>query len=224
MRAHFTQRALLLSTLAILPWTAHAATPQYALSLYGDIKYPENFTHFDYVNPDAPKGGTLRLSAIGTFDNLNPYIIKGNAANGVDSLTNPTLMVQAYDEPFTLYGYVAQSVNLADDRSSITFNLNPNAKWDDGEPLTAHDVEWTFNTLVKDGTPFYRAYYADVTKVTATDDLHVTFNFASKNNRELPLIVAQLPILPERVHIFTASSKEPRYKSFRSLHFSHKAI
>ncbi len=191
------ERTILTMALGFLCIPAHASTQQYALSLYGDIKYPADFTHFNYVNPDAPKGGALRLSAIGTFDNLNPYIIKGNAASGVDALTNPTLMVQAYDEPFTLYGYVAHSVDLADDRSSITFNINPQAKWDDGEPLTAHDVEWTFNTLVKNGTPFYRAYYADVTKVTVSDDLHVTFNFASKNNRELPLIVAQLPILPE---------------------------
>lgn len=183
--------------LLCLPAATHAATPSYALSLYGDVKYPENFAHFEYVNPEAPKGGTLKLSAIGSFDNLNPYIIKGSPASGVDSLTNPALMAQAHDEPFTLYGYVAETVELADDRSSVTFNLNPNARWDDGKKITASDVIWTFNTLIKDGQPFYRAYYADVKEAVAESPHRVTFRFAHANNRELPLIVAQLPVLPE---------------------------
>ncbi|MCB1550811.1 MAG: ABC transporter substrate-binding protein [Alphaproteobacteria bacterium] len=180
----------------ILPVASHAAEPQYALSLYGDIKYAPDFTHFDYTNPDAPKGGVLKLSSIGSFDNLNPYIIKGSTADAIDALTNPTLMAQSYDEPFTMYGYVAETVELADDRSTISFNLHPEARWDDGTKLTANDVVWTFNTLIKDGAPFYRAYYADVTNVTADNAERVTFSFAQKNNRELPLIIAQMPILP----------------------------
>lgn len=190
----------LLTTALLLTFSAvplHSAAADYAVSLYGDIKYPENFTHFDYVNPDAPKGGTLKLSSIGTFDNVNPYIIKGAAADGVDALTNPTLMVQSYDEPFTMYGYVATDAKVAADKSSVTFTLNQSAKWDDGEALTAGDIVWTFNTLTKDGAPFYRAYYADVKDVTADAADKVTFHLSGNNNRELPLIIAQMPILPE---------------------------
>lgn len=193
-----TRTSLLAVSLAsIIALPAHAAAPQHALSLYGDIKYKEGFTHFDYVNPDAPKGGALRLSAIGTFDSLNPYIVKGSPASGLGELTTPTLMTQTYDEPFTMYGYVADTAELADDRSSVTFNLNKDAKWDDGEALTADDVVWSFKTLTTEGAPFYKAYFADVTDVKADGPLKVTFNFAAKNNRELPLIVGQMPILPK---------------------------
>lgn len=181
--------------LILFTTTAHAAEPQYALSLYGDIKYPADFTHFNYVNPDAPKGGELKLSAIGTYDNINPYIIKGAPASGVDALTNPTLMAQSYDEPFTMYGYVAETVELADDKSTVSFNINKKARWNDGSPVTADDIVWTFETLTTQGAPFYRAYYADITKATADTPSRVTFHMAARNNRELPLIIAQMPIL-----------------------------
>lgn len=180
----------------LFPNMGRAADPSHALSLYGDVKYPANFSHFGHTNPDAPKGGTLRLSAIGSFDNLNPFILKGSPADGIDALTIPTLMTQSYDEPFTLYGYVAKTATLADDRSSVTFELRKEAVWNDGEPITAQDVVWTFTTLMKDGAPFYKAYYADVKDVRAVDTQHVIFSFANGKNRELPLIVAQLPILP----------------------------
>lgn len=185
-------------TLLTLPATSTAfAAPRPAISLYGDLKYPANFTHFSYVNPDAPKGGTLHLSAIGSFDNLNPYIIKGEAAEGVDALTNVTLMTQSYDEPFSMYAQLADTVDLADDRASMTFHLNPKAIWDDGTPITADDVVWTFTTLTKDGAPFYRAYYADVATAKAVNAHSVTFTFKTATNRELPLILAQMPILPK---------------------------
>ncbi len=184
-------------TLALLSTQSFAASPQSAISLYGDLKYGEDFKHFSYVNPDAPKGGALKLPAIGSFDNLNPYIIKGESADGVDALTNITLMTQSYDEPFSMYALLANTVERADDNSSITFNLNPKAVWDDGQKITADDVVWTFNTLQKDGAPFYRAYYADVANVVADNATRVTFTFKTKTNRELPLIIAQMPILPK---------------------------
>lgn len=180
----------------LLPISAHA-TPEPFLSLYGDVKYKSGFTHFDYTNPDAPKGGTLRLSALGTFDSFNPYIIKGNPAAGINTLTSISLMEQSYDEPFTMYGFLAETVERAEDNSSVTFNLNKSAVWDDGQPITADDVVWTFNTLVKDGAPFYRAYYADVKEVTANSPTQVTFKFVTSLNRELPLIIAQMNILPK---------------------------
>lgn len=182
--------------LGLLISPAFASSPQEGLSLYGDLKYSKNFEHFDYTNPDAPKGGTLRLSAIGSFDNLNPHIIKGSPASGVSALTALTLMEQSYDEPFSMYGYVAASVEKPDDNSSITFNLRPTATWDDGTPITADDVAWSFKTLTEQGLPFYRAYYADVDAVKVESQNRVTFTFKVKDNRELPLIIGQMPILP----------------------------
>ena len=195
------KRLPLLLTLGLLSFSALTnnvmAAPQPAISLYGDLKYSAAFTHFDYVNPDAPKGGELKLSALGSFDNLNPYIIKGEAASGVDALTNVSLMTQSYDEAFSMYGLLAESVDLAEDRSAITFNLYSKAVWDDGKPITADDVVWTFNILMTNGQPFYRAYYADVDTVTANSPTSVTFKFKTKGNRELPLIIAQMPVLPK---------------------------
>jgi microcin C transport system substrate-binding protein len=187
---------LFLALTVCIPSFASAA-PKTSLSLYGDIKYSSDFTHFDYVNPDAPKGGVLRLPAIGSFDTLHPYIIKGQSADGVDALTGITLMTQSYDEPFSMYAYLASSVERADDNLSITFNLNSNAVWNDKTPITAHDVMWTFNTLIKEGAPFYRAYYNDVKAVTAINDKIVKFDFKTNQNKELPLIIAQMPILPK---------------------------
>jgi microcin C transport system substrate-binding protein len=180
--------------LAVFPAQAE---PQHAIALHGDVKYPVTFTHFDYVNPDAPKGGTLRLPSIGTFDSLNPFIVKGVPADGIGSLTIATLMEQAYDEPFSMYGLIAESVDLADDRASVSFTLRPQAKWDDGSPITADDVVWTFETLMKDGSPFYKAYYGDVKEVKADTPVRVTFIFKNGDNRELPLILAQMPVLPK---------------------------
>lgn len=193
----FVMRLLAMTIIILSGSNAFAATPQHAMSLYGDLKYKPDFTHFDYVNPQAPKGGTLKLPSIGSFDNLNPYIIKGESAEGVDALTTVTLMTQSYDEAFSMYAQLAETVERPDDNGSITFNLYPKATWDDGHPITADDVVWTFNTLTKDGAPFYRAYYADVETVKADSKTRVTFIFKTKENRELPLIIAQMPILPK---------------------------
>lgn len=191
-------RKILLALSITCLWASPAlAAPQTSMSLYGDIKYPLGFTHFDYVNPNAPQGGALKLPAIGSFDTLNPYVIKGQAASGVDSLTGITLMTQSYDEPFSMYAYLASSVERSPNNLSITFNLNSNATWNDKTPITADDVVWSFNTLMKDGAPFYRAYYADVSNVKALDKKTVTFEFKTNQNKELPLIIAQMPILPK---------------------------
>jgi microcin C transport system substrate-binding protein len=204
-------KALALLTLCLMPITAMASA-QTSLSLYGDVKYADGFTHFDYVNPNAPKGGILRLPSIGSFDTLHPYIMKGQAADGIDSLTSVSLMSQSYDEPFTLYPFVASTVTRADDNSSISFDLNPKAVWSDGKLITANDVVWTFNTLMKDGLPFYRAYYADVGQVTAIDADTVSFSLKNQQNKELPLIIAQMPILPSHYWAdkdFTATTLTP---------------
>lgn len=180
---------------------AATAMPRYAIAMHGDLKYPENYTHMDYVNPDAPKGGFLKLSSVGTFDSLNPYIVKGAAADGMAILGQTfiydSLMEQASDEPFSMYGLLAESIERPADNSWVAFNLRPEAKWEDGTQVTADDVIWTFNMLLEKGAPFYKAYYGDVRKVVATSPTRVMFIFGHADNAELPLIISQLPVLPK---------------------------
>jgi microcin C transport system substrate-binding protein len=173
------------------------AAPQHAITLYGEApKYPANFQHFDYVNPDAPKGGTLRLSDSSGFDSLNPFISKGVPAGQV-GLIYDTLLTQSLDEPMTEYGLVASAIERAPDNTWVRFTLRPEARFNDGHPLRAEDVVFTFATLIKDGSPFFRSYYADVDQAIAEDPLHVLFKFKTGSNRELPLILGQLPVLPK---------------------------
>ncbi|MBV4499314.1 extracellular solute-binding protein [Pseudomonas shirazensis] len=173
------------------------AAPQHALTLYDEPpKYPASFKHFDYVNPDAPKGGTFRQSGFGGFDSLNPFINKGVTAENVGSIYD-TLMRQSLDEPFTEYGLVADKIEKAPDNSWVRFYLRPEARFHDGHPMRADDVVWTFNTLVSQGAPLYKVYYGDVAEVIAEDPLKVLFKFKHKINRELPLILGQLPVLPK---------------------------
>ncbi len=182
---------------AAAPAPPHAAGPVHALSMYGDLKYGPGFRHFDYVNPDAPKGGDVRLEAIGTFDTLNPFVLKGVAAAGIGE-TFDTLMVGSADEPFSEYGLIAESVELAPDRSWVAFTLRPEARFQDGSPITVEDVVWTFQTLRTKGHPFYRSYYAHVGGVAAAGPRTVRFTFKPGDNRELPLIVGQMPVLSKR--------------------------
>ena len=177
--------------------TASQPLPQHALTLYDEApKYAVDFQHFDYANPDAPKGGTLRLAGFGGFDSLNPYISRGTSADNLN-LIYDTLTFHALDEPFTEYGLIAGSMEKAQDGTWVRFHLRPEARFHDGEAITAEDVVFTFNTLVEQGAPFYRAYYGDVQEVVADDPHTVTFHFHHGNNRELPLVLGQLPVLPK---------------------------
>ncbi|MDB5477572.1 MAG: bacterial extracellular solute-binding s, 5 Middle family protein [Alphaproteobacteria bacterium] len=199
-----------LAIIAVLsmPGMALAQTPVPAvpaLALHGSPKYGADFTHVDYVNPDAPKGGNLTLDAPGSFDSLNPYIIKGLPASGLGMIYQ-TLMEKSLDEPMTSYGLVAETVTMPEDRSWVSFKLREQARWQDGKPLTAEDVVWSFNTLIKQGQPFYRSYYANVQDVAAVNAHEVKFMFKEKNNRELPLIVGDLPILPK--HYWTSEGRD----------------
>lgn len=206
----------LLSFITLLPFAASAQEapaapaqeaappqPRYAMALHGDPKYPPDFTHVDYANPDAPKGGTLKQAAIGTFDSLNPFIVKGTPAAGLaenfirSGLVYESLMMNNWDEPFTMYGVLAETIEVPDDKSWVAFNLRPEAKWADGKPVTAEDVVWTFNTLKEKGQPFFKAYYGDVKEALAESPSRVRFNFAVKGNAELPLITAEMAILPK---------------------------
>ena len=173
------------------------AAPQHALTLYNEPpKYSANFKHFDYVNPDAPKGGTFRQAGFGGFDSLNPFISKGVAATDID-LIYDTLARQSLDEPFTEYGLIAGKIEKAPDNSWVRFYLRPEARFHDGHPVRADDVVFSFQTLMKSGAPLYRGYYGDVQEVIAEDPLRVLFRFKHNNNRELPLILGQLPVLPK---------------------------
>ena len=176
---------------------ALAAEAEHALALHGEPKYGPGFEYFDYVNPQAPTGGTLKLAnvAASTFDSLHPFILRGTPAEGIGRVFD-TLTVQSLDEPFTQYGLIAESMAVADDHSSVTFNLREAARFHDGEPITADDVAWTFRRLREDGHPRYRAYYADVDRVEVVDPQTVVFHFATTDNAELPLILGQLPVLP----------------------------
>ncbi|MDR3450407.1 MAG: extracellular solute-binding protein [Alphaproteobacteria bacterium] len=163
------------------------------IALHGDPKYPDGFAHFDYVNPDAPKGGTLHLSALGTFDTINPYTLKGMAADGAGAVFE-TLMAGALDEPFTQYGWLAESVTVAPDKTWVAYKLRPEARFSDGHPVTPDDVIFSFETLRAKGHPFYRSYYTDVVKAEKNGPHDVRFTFRDATNTELPLIMGQLPV------------------------------
>jgi microcin C transport system substrate-binding protein len=190
---------LFASLVAGLPSAARAADepkPSHGIAIHGEPGYPPDFTHLDYVDPDAPKGGLVRRSAVGAFDNLNPYILKGQAAAGV-SYVFETLMTGTNDEANTEYGLVAETVETPADRSWAIFRINPKARWHDGKPITPEDVIWSFETLREKGHPFYRYYFASVAKVERIGERGVKFSFAEGENRELPVIIGQLPVLPK---------------------------
>jgi microcin C transport system substrate-binding protein len=168
----------------------------HALAMHGEPKYGPDFKHFDYVNPDAPKGGELRQSVPNstTFESFNPFIVRGRPAAGSGSMYE-SLTVASNDEAFTQYGLLAQFIETPDDRSWVAFTLHPEARWWDGTPVTPEDVVFTFETLKKKGQPFYRFYYRSVAKVEKTDDREVRFSFVPGDNRELPLIIGQMSVL-----------------------------
>ena len=168
------------------------------IALNGEPKY-RPLKHFDYVNPSAPKGGKIKLHRIGSFDSLNPFIIRGSAAAEI-SLIYDTLMVQALDEPFSEYGLVAEHMERAQDNSYVIFHLDKRARFHDGVGITAEDVKFTFETLMERGNPVFRRYYEDVSEVLVLDSHRVKFAFKHSDNRELPLILGQLAVLPKHFY------------------------
>ncbi|MGI9413609.1 MAG: extracellular solute-binding protein [Hyphomicrobiales bacterium] len=183
--------------LAAAPSAARAEALQdsHVLSTFGSHKYKADFKHFDYVNPNAPKGGRIRLSAIGTYDSLNPFIIKGASAGSI-GLIYDSLFEGSHDEPLVAYGLIAETASYPADYSSVTYKLRQEARWHDGKPITVEDVMFSFETL-KAAHPRYAYYYKNVVKAEKTGDREVTFSFDQTGNRELPDITAQLTILPK---------------------------
>lgn len=173
---------------------------RHGLAMHGDLKYGPDFAHLDYVDPNAPRGGEVRLAAMGTaFDSFNPFVVKGNAADGIARIYD-TLLEGTADEPFSEYGLLAESVTTPADRSWVVFRLRPEARFHDGRPVTADDVIFSFESLRDKGSPFYRAYYGNVARVERLGEREVRFTFKPGENRELPLILGQLPVLPKHFY------------------------
>ena len=193
--------------------SAQAATKAvHGLAMHGEPKYGPDFANFDYVNPDAPKGGEIRLGVVGdTFATFNPFTLVNPAAAGAASAYE-TLAIGSSDEAFSEYGLLAETIEVPEERNWVTFTLRAEARWHDGKPVTAEDVVFSFETLKAKGHPFYRAYYASVEKAEVIGDRQIKFSFSSGVNRELPLIMGQLPVIPKHVwegRDFGAATLEP---------------
>ena len=170
--------------------------PAHGLAMHGDLKYPADFSYFDYVNPEAPKGGTVLRDATGTFDSLHPFIIRGNSAVGL-GLIYDTLTTSSLDEAFSQYCLLCATIDVPEDRSWVEFTMRDDVRWHDGVAITVDDVIFSFNILREQGAPFYRFYYSDVASVSQTGPNKVRFDFGAAENPELPLIMGQLTILPK---------------------------
>ena len=189
------RRGVAAAALAVVALAAGGAgAGQHGISVFGDLKYKPGFKHFGYVNPNAPKGGTIRLWGLDTFETLNPYILKGRKEDW-NGLIFDTLMARAMDEPDALYGLVAESVTVAPDRGSVSFTIDPRARFHDGSPITADDIVFTFDTLVKKGHPRYRIVYRDVLRAEKTGRRKARFVFKPGFHRDLPTRLAGLPVL-----------------------------
>ena len=202
-----------LSTLMVM------AEPSHAISMHGKPALPADFKHMPYANPDAPKGGKIVHGVMGTYDSVNPFILKSLRTNArgtydpqLGHLVFESLMFRSRDEPFTFYGLLAEFVEMPEDRSWIEFTLNPNAKWSDGVPVTVEDVLFTFNLLVEKGRPTYASRAKKIDKVEQTGERKVRFTFNELSDREFPLIMALTPILPKHAteyETFDQSTLEP---------------
>jgi microcin C transport system substrate-binding protein len=197
----FVFSSLMVATLVLVSgFQSLSAAPQYALTVYGEApRYPANFQHFDYVNPDAPKGGSMRRSAqeIGQFDHIMPYLDKGTGVSQVNGLLYSPLAVKSLDEPYTVYGLIAEKMERAADGMSLRFYLNPKARFSDGTPITADDVRFTYNLLMTQGSLSYRTEFGDVQGVEVESPTQIRFDFKSNESRTLPLDLASLPVFPE---------------------------
>ncbi|MCQ2914607.1 MAG: extracellular solute-binding protein [Alphaproteobacteria bacterium] len=206
---------LILSSNVVKADSPYHAEVARGVAMHGRPKYGWNFKNFDYVNPDAPKGGIIKFSAFGSYDTFNPFVIKGTAAAGVD-LMYDTLTVDSEDEPFSVYGLIASTIEIPEDRSWVAFNLNTKAEFSDGTPITAYDVAYTFELLKTKGVPQYRYYYGSVKEVIVEHQRRVVFLFKKDasgkvQNRELPIIIGQMPVLPKHYwenKDFTATTLE----------------
>jgi len=197
----------LIFLLATLLWIGEpAANPSHGIAMHGEARYQPDFTNFAYTDPEAPKGGEIVFGVLGSFDSLNPLIVRGVAAAGLREYVFESLMARAMDEPFSLYGLLAETIETPEDRSWVTFVLHPDARFSDGKPVTTDDVIFSHGLLRDHGRPNHRTYYAKVTKVEKVGARGVRFTFSNDGDREMPLIMGLMPVLPR--HIFSEDSFE----------------
>jgi peptide/nickel transport system substrate-binding protein len=190
----------LLSLCLLLLFAADGqCAPATGIAMHGEPAQPKDFSHFRYASPDAPKGGRLVLAKRGSFDSLNPLIVKGVSAEGIRDYVYESLLARAYDEPFSLYGLIAETVETPEDRSYVEFTLNPAAKFSDGKPITVDDVIFSFELLRDHGRPNHRSYYQKVSRAEKTGERKVRFTFDGSGDREMPLIMGLMPVLPNHI-------------------------
>src|SRR5262245_37474642 len=191
---------------------AARAEPVHGIAMHGNPKYPPGFAHFRYVNPEAPKGGRLVLGTLGIFDSLNPFIMKAVTAPNLGDWVYESLLVGSGDEPFSRYGLIADSVEMPDDRSSITFRLRPEARFSDGVAITPEDVLFSYALLKEKGWPYHRSHYGKVARAEKIGEHSVRFTFDAPGDREIPLIMGLMPVLPRHKldpETFDRTSLEP---------------
>ena len=213
---------LILGLLTALPAVAMVssgarAEPSLGIAMHGEPKYTEGFAHFDYVNPDAPKGGSITYGMQGSFDSLNPFILKGVAPRGLWDVeyganVYEPLLERSSDEPFSLYGLLAEWVDLPEDRSSITFKIRDEARFSDGEPVTVEDVKFTVDLLRDYGKPSYKSYIKRIKAVDEPGEQQIRFVFEDGSDRELPLLIGMFPVLPKHAIDPESFSKSGMYQ------------
>lgn len=203
---------LLVVLLGLGSGPAWGTQPVHGLAMHGTPKHAAGFSHFPYVRPDAPRGGRLTQGLLGTFDSLNPFIIRGVSATGLREYVFESLMARSADEPFTLYGLIAESVELPPDRAWVTFHLRPEARFADGQPITPDDVLFSHGILKEKGWPYHRSHYGKVAKAEKIGERSVRFTFEAAGDREVPLLLALMPILPRHrldAETFERTTLEP---------------
>src|SRR5215831_14653945 len=205
-------RTLVLLVACLIGVGSARAEPMHGIAMHGNPKYPPGFSHFRYVNPEAPKGGRLVLETLGIFDSLNPFIIKGVTPPNLRDLVYESLLARSGDEPFSLYGLIADSMEMPDDRSSITFHLRPEARFSDGVAITPEDVLFSYALLREKGWPYHRSHYGKVASAEKIGAQSVRFTFDAPGDREIPLIMGLMPVLPRHKldpETFDRTSLEP---------------
>ena len=203
---------LLMLLIGLASGPAWGTQPVHGLAMHGTPKHAAGFSHFPYVRPDAPRGGRLTQGMLGTFDSLNPFIIRGVSATGLREYVFESLMARSGDEPFTLYGLIAESVELPPDRAWVTFHLRPEARFADGQPITPDDVLFSHTILKERGWPYHRSHYGKVAKAEKIGERSVRFTFEAAGDREVPLLLALMPILPRHrldAETFERTTLEP---------------
>jgi peptide/nickel transport system substrate-binding protein len=201
---------VLIGALSLAPVILHAE-PRHGIAMRGEPALPPDFAHLPYANPDAPKGGALRQAVTGSFDSVNPFIVRGQKPSGINTYVYESLMGRSWAEPFTLYGLLAESVDVSEDRQTITFRLRPEARFSDGKPVTAADVVFSLTTLRDKGLPRFKTYYGKIKSIDTPDERTIVMTQES-GDRELPLIIGLMPILPKHyweTRDFEATTLDP---------------